>query len=144
MKENEPWTPITHESTPNLRKVQQCPCNLWNMRSLRNNDADRTEFIFTLAHACPNMPYTPPGKFWGSGRSDHGSKLRKMESTLAFVDGDIQFFFENFHRTVIWHFEIVDTGHNAREVVVRGVRRLAWLADHCEHRCKAFETCNYL
>jgi hypothetical protein len=63
-----------------------------------------------------------------------------MESTLAFLDGNSELLSKNIHGTVIWHFEVVDTCHDTGEVIVRCVRRFAWLANDREHWCEALES----
>lgn len=46
------------------------------------------------------------------------SWLRKVESTLAFLDCNVEFLSENLNAAVVWHFEVVDTRHDAREIVI--------------------------
>jgi hypothetical protein len=63
-----------------------------------------------------------------------------MESSLAFVDGETEPLPHNIDATVIWKLEVVDASHDAGEVLVRCVRRLARFADNCEHWGQCFET----
>lgn len=67
------------------------------------------------------------------------SFLRKVESTLALLDGNIQPFAKDIYAAVIWHFEIVDARHDAGKIVVRCVRRLAGFANHGEHGRESLE-----
>src|SRR5947209_17025365 len=64
-----------------------------------------------------------------------------MESALSLLDGDVQTVPQDFQISVVGKLEIVDASHNTGQVIVRRVWRLAWLADHGEHGCKALETC---
>lgn len=63
-----------------------------------------------------------------------------MECSLAFFDGGKEPLSEGINAGIIRQLEIVHASHYARQVVVRGVRGLTRLADHCEHRRQAFET----
>jgi hypothetical protein len=62
-----------------------------------------------------------------------------MECALALHDSYPELPAENVDVAVVWHLEIVDTRHDRREVVVRRVWRLAWLAHNGEHGCKVLE-----
>jgi hypothetical protein len=56
-----------------------------------------------------------------------------MESALAFLNGDTKLVTQNLYGAVIGHLEVVDAGHDGRQVVVRCVWRLARLADDSKH-----------
>lgn len=75
---------------------------------------------------------------WPLSSSD--SFLGKVKSALAFLNCNIQFLAQYLHATVIGHLEIINARHDAWKVVVRSIRRLAWLADHGEHGGKTLET----
>lgn len=64
-----------------------------------------------------------------------------MESALAFADGNAEFFPQYFDAAVVWHLEIVDTGHDRRQIVVGCEWWLAGLANNCEHWCESLEAC---
>jgi len=64
-----------------------------------------------------------------------------MESSLSLLYSDRQPLLEDFEGGVVRKLEVVDAGHNAREVIVRSVRWLARLADHSEKRCQTLEAC---
>lgn len=68
--------------------------------------------------------------------------LRQMESTLSFLNCGVHTTFHNVQIAVIGQFEIIDTGHDTREVVVWRVRWLAGLANHSEHWSQALESCS--
>ena len=68
------------------------------------------------------------------------SCLGKMEGALTFLYSNTQFLAENVHAAIIGHLEIVDTSHDAREVVVRRKWRLTGFANDCEHRSEILET----
>lgn len=64
-----------------------------------------------------------------------------MESTLSLLDSGIHAALHDFQIGIIRQLEIVDARHNAREVVIRGVRWFAWLADYSEQRREVFKAC---
>ena len=64
-----------------------------------------------------------------------------MKSTLSFSDGGIDLCSHHLNIAVVWELEIIDTGHDGRQVVVRGVWWLAGLADNGEHGGEGFEAC---
>jgi len=71
------------------------------------------------------------------------SKLsRQMKRPLTLLDGHSQFRSKHLQRAVIGQLEIVDAGHDARKVLVRGQRRFCRLANDREHWRQCFEACN--
>jgi uncharacterized protein YfaT (DUF1175 family) len=62
-----------------------------------------------------------------------------MESALALLDSNSEFLAQDVNGAVVWHLEVVDAGHDRREVVVGCVRRFAWFADDGEHGGEVFE-----
>ena len=66
--------------------------------------------------------------------------LRKVEGTLALLDGHTKLLLHDIQRAVIRHLEIVHAGHDTWQIVVRAVRGLTWLADDREQRGEGFET----
>jgi hypothetical protein len=67
---------------------------------------------------------------------------RKMESTLTLSRRRGQSLLQHFLSTVIWQFQVVDARHNARQIIVAGVRWLTWLADHGKHGRQTLESTN--
>lgn len=63
-----------------------------------------------------------------------------MERPLAFFDGREELLPQRVDIGVVGEFKIVDTCHDAGEIIVRRVWSLAWLADYREHRGQALET----
>ena len=61
------------------------------------------------------------------------SALRQVECSLAFTHCDEQLLLQVLDAGIIRQLEIVDASHYTREVIVRSVRMLAWLADDGEH-----------
>lgn len=62
-----------------------------------------------------------------------------MKRALAFLDGRVQSSTHDVQIGVVWEFEVIDTSHDAWEVVVGRERGFAWLAHNCEHRGKTLE-----
>jgi hypothetical protein len=62
-----------------------------------------------------------------------------MEGTLPFFYSNRQSFLQYLKSRVIGQFEVVDTSHNTREIVVGGIRRLTWLTHNREEWGQAFE-----
>ena len=67
-------------------------------------------------------------------------RLGQMKRALAFLDGRVQSCTHDVEIGVIGEFEIVDTGHDARQVVIGGKGWFAWLAYNREHWGKALES----
>jgi hypothetical protein len=67
--------------------------------------------------------------------------LGQVESPLPLLDSNIQTVAQDFQIRVVWKLEIIDTGHDAWQIVVRRVWRLTRLADDGEHWCKALKSC---
>ena len=66
--------------------------------------------------------------------------LWQMESSLSFLDGSIHTTSHNVQAGVIGQFKIVNTSHNAGQIVVRCVRGFTWFANYSEHWCESLET----
>lgn len=65
-----------------------------------------------------------------------------MESPLTFLCSQGEFLAHNVERAVIRHLQVVDTSHDARQIVIRCVWRLAGFAHHGEHGRKTLEACS--
>ena len=65
-----------------------------------------------------------------------------MERALALLGGHDQFPLQHLLCAVIGQLEIVDTSHDAWQIVVRTVRGLTRLADNREHWRKTLESAN--
>lgn len=65
--------------------------------------------------------------------------LREVESTLTLLNGHIQSLSQNLHAAVVRHLQVVDTRHDAREIVIGRIRGFTRFADHREHRGEALE-----
>jgi len=72
------------------------------------------------------------------------NSLWQMESSLSFLNGSIHTTSHHVQVGVIGQFEIVNTCHDARQIVVRCVRRFAWLTNHSEHWCKSLEAYSWI
>jgi hypothetical protein len=70
------------------------------------------------------------------------ANLRKMESALTLPDRDAQLLTQNIDGTVVGHLEVVDAGHDGRQIVVGRVWWFAWLANDGEHGRKVLEAWN--
>lgn len=64
-----------------------------------------------------------------------------MEAPHALPHGDRQLLPHNGLGRVLGQLEIVDAGHDARQVVVGGERRFVRLAHHSERGVQALEAC---
>lgn len=64
---------------------------------------------------------------------------RQMEGTLALLDSSEELLPHHVNVAIVGKFEIVDTSHDARQIIVRRVGWLAGLAHHREHRRQALE-----
>jgi hypothetical protein len=62
-----------------------------------------------------------------------------MESALALSNGNTELLAQNVYRTVVGHFQIVDAGHDGRQVVVGRVWRFTRLAYDREHGREVLE-----
>lgn len=67
--------------------------------------------------------------------------LGKMESSLAFFDGDREALFENVQIAIVWQLQVVDAGHHTGEIVVWCIGMLAWAAHDSEDRRETLEAC---
>lgn len=67
-----------------------------------------------------------------------------MECPLSFSDRNCQLFPQDVNRTVVGHLEVVYTGHDAWQVVIRRKWRLARLADHRKHWSERFKACRFV
>lgn len=65
--------------------------------------------------------------------------LRQMECTLALSDGNRQSLAKGVQAAVVGKLQVVDTGHDTRQVVVGGVWRFAGPTDHSEDRSETLE-----
>jgi len=66
-------------------------------------------------------------------------KLREVEATDALLHCRSQAISEHGARAVLRKLQIVDTRHDAREVVIRCKRGLVWLAHNSERRTEPTE-----
>lgn len=64
-----------------------------------------------------------------------------MERPLALLDRCKELLPQIIHVRVVRQLEVIDTRHDAGEIVVRDVWRLARLADHREHGVQLAEAC---
>jgi hypothetical protein len=62
-----------------------------------------------------------------------------MESALTLLHGDGQLLTQNVDGAVVGHLEVVDTGHDGGQVVVRCVWWFAGFANDGEHGCEVLE-----
>lgn len=60
---------------------------------------------------------------------------------MSFLDGNGESFLEDIQTAVVGQLEIVHAGHDTREVIIWGVRRLARAANHREDGRETLETC---
>ena len=72
-------------------------------------------------------------------RSPYSHRSWQMERTLSFFDRSSHAASHDRYVAVVGQFKIVDTCHDAGEVVVRRVRLLAGLANHSKHWSQALE-----
>jgi len=69
----------------------------------------------------------------------HVLHSREVEGSLALLDSGEELLPHDVDVGVVGQLEVVDARHDAGEVVVRRVGRLARLADHREHWGQALE-----
>lgn len=120
------WRKIESPKIPNAKVCSDPP------------EDERDIVIIVVKNPAANMLFFVPQPLDPFTSWDH---LREMECTLALADGSANFSSHHLDVTIIWKFEVVDTGHDAGQVVVRGVRWLARLANNSEHGSKSFEAC---
>lgn len=72
----------------------------------------------------------------------HG--LREMKRALTLANSDTKLLAKHLYAAVVWHFEVINTGHYGGEVVVGCVRWLARFADNGEHGSESSEACLYI
>jgi hypothetical protein len=65
----------------------------------------------------------------------------QVESALALLEGGEKPPLQGFVVRIVGKLQIVDARHDAGEVVVRRIRRLARLAHHGKHGCQLLEAC---
>jgi hypothetical protein len=67
-----------------------------------------------------------------------------MEGALTLSNGDTELLAKNVYGAVVGHLEVVDAGHNRRQVVVGCVWRFTRLTNDGEHGCKVLEAWLYV
>jgi hypothetical protein len=62
-----------------------------------------------------------------------------MEGALSFLDCSIHTSSHDVQIRIVGQFEVVNACHDAWEIVIGSVGRLAGFADHGEHGCETLE-----
>lgn len=78
----------------------------------------------TPAVGTDQLPDNPP--------TCEAGALRQVECSLTFTHCREQLLLQALDAGIIRQLEVVDASHHTREIIVRSVRMLAWLADDGE------------
>jgi hypothetical protein len=95
-----------------------------------------------IAKRLNSMPNPPLFSSLAKSLPAAPNRLGQMKRALTFLNGRVQSGPHDAEIGVIGEFEVVDTGHDAGEVVVGGQGRFTWLAHYCEHWGKTLESWN--